>query len=528
MAKKTPDPAAAAGGSGAFRDRIREYRRIRSADLVANPLNWRQHPENQQNAMRGILEEVGIVDALLVRDRSDGTYDIIDGHLRASLMPEDEVPCLVLDVDENEARKILLTFDPLGAMAEANAANLNELLRDAEFGAEALQELVAGLAEDSGLYQTAGGFSLDEPELQEDEIPEPPADPITKPGDLWLLGEHRLLCGDSTKAEDVERLMTGEGAALILADPPYFEKVDAEWDHDFDGFNGFLSFLSSVFSLWASLMIDRGTSGWWCAPDFAWHIEARLREHFAVFNHIVWYKGTSLGTTVSVEDMRRWRPRSERLLLCEKQHSPDALLASFNAKTAHIAARSAYSSIIARMMAWRDKAKLSNKEIDQCIGKNGMAGHYFGTSQWSLPTEEAWDKLRPLFASRGVEIGDWHEQRKEFDEQRREFDAQRKETDAQPRFNATDVWEMSAPHGKERHGHPTPKPVLLIGKVVDAHSRPGDLVADPFLGSGTTLVAAEQLNRKCYGMEISPQYCDIIVKRWELLTGKTATRESTE
>jgi hypothetical protein len=152
MAKKTPDPAVAAGGSGAFRDRIREYRRIRSADLVANPLNWRQHPENQQNAMRGILKEVGIVDALLVRDRDDGTYDIIDGHLRASLMPEDEVPCLVLDVDENEARKILLTFDPLGAMAEANAANLNELLRDAEFGAGALQELVAGLAEDVGVY----------------------------------------------------------------------------------------------------------------------------------------------------------------------------------------------------------------------------------------------------------------------------------------------------------------------------------------------------------------------------------------
>ena len=152
MAKKTPDPAAAAGGSGAFRDRIREYKRIRSADLVANPLNWRQHPENQQNAMRGILEEVGIVDALLVRDRSDGTYDIIDGHLRASLMPEDEVPCLVLDVDEDEARKILLTFDPIGAMAEANAGNLNELLRDAEFGAEALQELVAGLADYAALF----------------------------------------------------------------------------------------------------------------------------------------------------------------------------------------------------------------------------------------------------------------------------------------------------------------------------------------------------------------------------------------
>jgi len=161
MAKKTPDPAAAAGGSGAFRDRIREYRRIRSADLVANPLNWRQHPENQQNAMRGILEEVGIVDALLVRDRSDGTYDIIDGHLRASLMPEDEVPCLVLDVDEDEARKILLTFDPIGAMAEASAVNLAELLKEVEFSDAALQSLVSQLADDSELY-AAGGDNADD------------------------------------------------------------------------------------------------------------------------------------------------------------------------------------------------------------------------------------------------------------------------------------------------------------------------------------------------------------------------------
>ena len=89
----------------------------------------------------------------------------------------------------------------------------------------------------------------------------------------------------------------------------------------------------------------------------------------------------------------------------------------------------------------------------------------------------------------------------------------------------TDVWEMSAPHGDDRHGHPTPKPVALISKLVSAHSRPADLVADPFLGSGTTLIAAEQLGRKCYGMEISPAYCDVIVKRWENLTGKKAVRE---
>lgn len=329
-----------------------------------------------------------------------------------------------------------------------------------------------------------------------------------EPGDLWLLGEHRLLCGDSTKADDIAALLNGQNPALVLADPPYFGKVDADWDNDFDGFEGFLEFLDVVFGLWIPKMIDRGTSGWWCAPDFAWHIEDRLRKHAAVFNHIVWSKGKSLGTTASVEEMRRWRPRSERLLLCEKQHSPDALLASFNAKTAHIAARTAYASIIDRMMAWQKEAGLTNREIDKCLGTNGMAGHYFGRSQWSLPTQEAWHKMRPLFLSRGVDIG-------EFDAQRQEFDAQRREFDAETSDNLTDVWEMSAPHGEERHGHPTPKPVALISKLVSAHSRADDLVADPFLGSGTTLIAAEKLGRTCYGIEISPAYCAVILERMQ-------------
>jgi len=248
-----------------------------------------------------------------------------------------------------------------------------------------------------------------------------------------------------------------------------------------------------------------------------------------VFNHIVRYKGDGLGTTASIDAMRRWRPRSERFLLCEKLHSPDALLASFNAKTAHIAARTAYASIIDRMIGWQKQAGLSLKQIDKALGTNGMAGHYFGKSQWSLPTPEAWAILKPLFAEHGVDIGEFDEQRREFDEQRREFDEQRREFDVQRReFDVqkieqlTDVWKSSAPLGDERHGHPTPKPVALVSKVVQAHARPDDLVLDPFLGSGTTLIAAEQLGRKCYGMEISPQYCDVIVERWEKLTGEKA------
>jgi len=436
-------------------------------------------------------------------------------------------------------KEIAIVRSPLaGAEATAYAIADNRTSELAEWDDDVLAQTLAALQIEDEELAVATGFDMKDiealtapTEVEEDEVPEPPSEPITKTGDLWLLGEHRLLCGDSTKSEDVARILDGEKASFIMADPPYFQKVDAEWDNDFDGYEGFLDFLRNVFRIWAPTILDRGTAAWWCAPDYAWHIEGLLREHFAVFNHLVWWKGTDLGSKQSVEEMRRWRPRSERLLICEKQHSPDALLASFNAKTAHIASRSAYANIIERLAGWQKQAGLSMKEIDAVLGKNGMAGHYFTKSQWALPTREAWAKMRPLFRSRGVEIGEWDAQRSEFDAQRSEFDAQRREFDAQRRefdaqqgANFTDVWHMTAPKGEDRHGHPTPKPVEMISRLISAHSRPDDLIADPFLGSGTTLIAAEQLGRKCYGMEISPAYCDVIVKRWETLTGKKATR----
>jgi DNA modification methylase len=491
--------------------------------LTFDPSNVRKHGEQNLATIKASLNRFGqqkpiVVDANGVVRAGNGTL------MAAKALGWKEIAVVRSTLAGSEATAY--------AIADNRTAEL------AEWDDDALKQTLAALQIEDEDLALATGFDAKEidallapDEVTEDEVPEPPADPITKSGDLWTLGDHRLLCGDSTKAEDIAALLNGQNPALVLADPPYFGKVDADWDNDFDGYEGFLAFLDGVFGLWIPKILDRGTSGWWCAPDFAWHIEELLRTHAAVFNHIVWSKGKSLGTIASVEQMRRWRPRSERLLLCETQHSPDALLASFNAKTSHIASRAAYASIIERMMKWQKEAGLTNREIDKCLGKNGMAGHYFGRSQWALPTQDAWDKMRPLFESRGVDIGEFDAQRQEFDAQRREFDAQRREFDAQRREfdaetsdNLTDVWEMSAPHGEDRHGHPTPKPVSLISKLVSAHSRAEDLVADPFLGSGTTLIAAEQLGRKCYGMEISPAYCDVIVKRWETLTGRKATR----
>jgi ParB-like chromosome segregation protein Spo0J len=110
------------------RDRIKELRRVRAGDLRPHPRNWRLHPDSQRNALRGILAEVGFADALLARELPDGQLELIDGHLRAETLPEQELPVLVLDVDEAEANKLLATLDPLSEMAETDRPRMAELI----------------------------------------------------------------------------------------------------------------------------------------------------------------------------------------------------------------------------------------------------------------------------------------------------------------------------------------------------------------------------------------------------------------
>lgn len=134
-----------------IRDRVKELRRVRAAELQPNPKNWRTHPQAQQDVLKGILAEVGYADALLARETADGGLMLIDGHLRAETTPDTVVPVLVLDVDEAEAAKILATLDPLAALAQADGAKLDALLREVDTGNEALQRMLDNLAQHEGL-----------------------------------------------------------------------------------------------------------------------------------------------------------------------------------------------------------------------------------------------------------------------------------------------------------------------------------------------------------------------------------------
>ncbi len=134
-----------------IRDRIKDFRRVPAANLRPNPRNWRQHPQHQQDALRGLLAEVGYADALLARELSDGSLELVDGHLRAETTPDAIVPVLVLDLNEAEAAKVLATLDPLASLAEADPAKLDELLREIDSGSTAIQSMLSKLAADTGI-----------------------------------------------------------------------------------------------------------------------------------------------------------------------------------------------------------------------------------------------------------------------------------------------------------------------------------------------------------------------------------------
>lgn len=151
-----------------IRDRIVELVRVPARELRPHPKNWRMHPAGQREALRGLLEEIGYADALLARRLSDGSLELIDGHLRAEITADMEVPVLVLDLDEAEAAKLLALLDPLAGLAEPNEEILNQLLAEVHTQHQAVQAVLDSMAQGAPLL-------LEESEMPPPEVPIPHA-----------------------------------------------------------------------------------------------------------------------------------------------------------------------------------------------------------------------------------------------------------------------------------------------------------------------------------------------------------------
>jgi hypothetical protein len=203
-------------------DRIRELRRVRAKDLIANPRNWRRHPKAQADALRGLLSEIGYADALLVRELPDGKLMILDGHLRAQVTPDMLVPALVLDVSAEEGDKIMLTHDPLAAMAEADSTRIKALLETVRTADEAVQDLLRRTAGER-VWEIVHPREMNETEVSLNRADELRTKWATESGQLWQIGPHRIICGDCADRVVVARLWAGGGPRLrlIWTDPPY-------------------------------------------------------------------------------------------------------------------------------------------------------------------------------------------------------------------------------------------------------------------------------------------------------------------
>ena len=245
-----------------------------------------------------------------------------------------------------------------------------------------------------------------------DEVPEVPADPITQPGDLWILGEHRLLCGDSTKAEDVERLMDGKKADMVFTDPPYGVAYQSNFREKTPKFD-VLQNDDRIITEWLPL-VSKHSSGFvfiWTTWKVLYPWLEATKDFASITNVVVWHKpGGGLG------DLKGTYATDHEIALVYNRGS-----------------------------------QLTGKRIGS-------------------------------------------------------------------------VWEITR-DALSSYLHPTQKPVALAEQAFETTTQKNDLILDLFLGSGSTLIAAEKTGRKCYGMELDPKYCDVIVKRWEDFTGQKAEKQ---
>jgi hypothetical protein len=170
-----------------IRDRITEFKRVRAKDLVPHELNWRIHTGEQKAALRGVLAEVGFAAALLVRPISGGRYEILDGHLRAQTLPSMELPVVVCDLNDEEANKLILTYDPISTLAEADSDRIRRLLETVHTDSQAVGALLERVAGQDAWHAAASREIID-PEPRIDEAAELAKKWGTERGQSWKIG----------------------------------------------------------------------------------------------------------------------------------------------------------------------------------------------------------------------------------------------------------------------------------------------------------------------------------------------------
>jgi DNA modification methylase len=488
--------------------------------LVPYDRNARTHSAEQVAQIAASIQEFGFTNPILV----DGKDGIIAGHGRLQAARElamATVPVVVLDHLSPAQRRAYVLAD--------NKLALNAGWDDAVL----VGELQALQTEDFDLSLL--GWSGDElaelmPEAEElppedadaDAVPEPPAEPVTKPGDVWLLGKHRVMCGDSTSLTEVERLMDGKKAQLMHADPPYGMGKASDGVANDNLYNDDLdNFQMDWWATFRPFLEDNASAYIWGNAPELWRLwyKAGLgsSELMELRNQIVWDKKAAGGGGCSLmgkEGITCYPVATEHCLFFQLGNQ---LIGSVNAADYWQGWEPLRAYLEQEMKSIGWKVADLNRATDTFMG-----GHWVTKSQWAFPTAEQYQKIQDAAAGKAF--------KREYDQLKREYDQLKRETRSY--FDNShdvmrDVWEFGRVTGDERHGHATPKPVVMMERVMKSSLPGGGLCVEPFGGSGSTLMGAEKTARACYAMELNPVYVDVIVRRWQQFTGKTATLEST-
>lgn len=308
----------------------------------------------------------------------------------------------------------------------------------------------------------------------------------------------------------------------IIADPPYF-RVKGDFDFKYQERDEFLAAAEEWAKEMARVLAHNGSLVWFCSDRLAAHLQVMLERHFTFLNLCTIVKCNSIQNIFQSPDLQRTFCHNEERFLFMSAKGDDVV-----SDTPQLLARNAWKwhegiqhtrcvrPVIDYLRSERDRAGFTNKQIGEALGLLCMPLHWFTTgSQFTFPTRAHYEAMQRLFNRGG---GDYL--RKEYDDLRKEYDDMRKEYDDMRRpFNThgervSDVFTLSTDSGASaRLGHPTVKPLGLIRKLVRIITREGQTVLDPFLGSGTTAVAAKAERRHYIGCDTEQKYIDIAQRR---------------
>jgi len=349
-------------------------------------------------------------------------------------------------------------------------------------------------------------------EVQEDDFDEEQDEVHVrcKKGDIWQLGDHRLLCGDSTDESTFVKLLQGKEARLCVTSPPYGvgkdyeEKGLAPWKKTIYGVIDAITKHARIIVWNIGDLFATGTQ--FIEPTSMYSTQRFKENGFPLMYIRIWKKqgGNFAGTepyyTVSMKPVQEYE-----WLLCygKADYEKD------------------YAPIIKWLNQQAFKADLNNAILKEITGAGFMYGHWFTSHQWAMIDKVNYEKISAYCEQHGIDAF-----KRDYDELRRWYEdlniyGKILPKEEESAWGQWGIWDMATVN-KRTGDHPAEFPVELPSRFIKMHSRPGDIILEPFCGAGTTLIAAEQLGRICYGVELDPHYCDVIIARWEKMTGRQA------